>query len=75
MPYPSLSPGAVAEIVCRYRRGESTPQIARALHLTNSTVVSALEREGVERRRRGGDTARAQAGDRGAALSLPPHHP
>ncbi len=53
MPYPSLPPGTVAEIVCRYTRGESTPQIARVLRLANSTVVSALEREGVERRRRG----------------------
>ena len=52
MPYPPLHPGTVAEIVCRYRRGESTPQIARALHLANSTVVSTLEREGVERRSR-----------------------
>lgn len=53
MPYPPLSPGAVAEIVCRYRRGESTPQIARSLHVANSTVVAVLDREGVERRKRG----------------------
>ena len=52
MPYPPLSPSAVAEIVRRYQRGESTPRIARALHLANSTVVRALDTAGVPRRGR-----------------------
>ena len=52
MAHPPLSPGTVAEIACRYRRGESTPRIARALHLANSTVVGALDKAGVPRRSR-----------------------
>jgi len=54
-----LSAGDVAEIVCRYRRGDSTPDIARALHIVTSTVVRVLEREGVARRK-AGDTMRGR---------------
>lgn len=44
-----LSAGDVAEIVCRYKRGENTPRIARAMRITNSAVVGTLDKSDVKR--------------------------
>lgn len=38
------SPGELAGVMCRYRRGETTPHIARSMHLANSAVVAALDK-------------------------------
>ncbi len=42
-----------AEIVRRYEGFETIQEIARALHLSTMTVMSALDRYGIERRSRG----------------------
>jgi transposase-like protein len=46
-----LSPRQIEEVVSRYVEGESIDSLARAFGINRTTVISHLERNGVQRRR------------------------
>lgn len=46
-----LAPGHVDELVTRYRSGESIDGLARTYRVNRTTVISHLERRGVQRRK------------------------